>query len=142
MKTGVQCRLTFLLLTITVGCSSYRPVVDENEGFDRLGPSGAEKAIDDCMARADRYLEAHKSQRLKNEAGRGAVSGAVIGGIAGALTGNTRNALGGAAIGAGAGAAGRALGVATKDGLSPDELKQNYVARCLKRKNLVVIGWK
>lgn len=130
------------VLSLAIGCSSFRPIVDENAQYERMGTSRAESEIDSCMAKADRYLESHKKDRMLKEAGRGAATGAVVGGIFGALSGNAGNALGGAAIGAGVGATGKVIGESTKDKLSPDELKQNYVTNCLKRKNLVVIGWK
>jgi hypothetical protein len=134
--------LLFSLLVAAVGCSSYRPVLDENDQYLRVGPSRAEADIDACLAKAERYLETHKNERFWKETGRGAAGGAIIGGVFGALTGNTRDALGGAALGAGLGAASGAAGEASKDKLKPDELKQRYVNNCLRRKNYAVIGWK
>jgi hypothetical protein len=131
-----------VLMAAGIGCSSYRPVLDENDQYLKVGPSRAEADIDACLAKADRYLESHKNERLLKETGRGAAGGAIIGGVFGALTGNTRDALGGAAIGAGVGALSGAAGQASKDRLAPDELKQRYVTHCLRRKNYAVIGWK
>lgn len=134
--------LVVFLIAGAIGCSSYRPIVDENEHYMKVGSTRAEADIDDCLARADRYLEVHKSDRILKEAGRGAAGGAIVGGLIGALSGNGGKALTGAAIGAGVGAASRAGGVASKDKLAPDEIKQNYVTQCLKRKRYVVLGWK
>jgi outer membrane lipoprotein SlyB len=134
--------LVIPLVFAAIGCASYRPVVDENEHYESVGSTRAEADIDACMAKADRYLETHKSDRMLKEAGRGAAGGAIVGGLIGALTGDAGKALGGAAIGAGIGATSRAADVAAKDKLTPDELKQRYVSNCLKRKKYVVIGWK
>jgi hypothetical protein len=130
------------LALLVIGCSSYRPIVDENEHFRQVGSTRAEADIDNCLAQGDRYLETHKSDRLLKEAGRGAAGGAIIGGLVGVFTGSSKNALAGAAIGAGVGAASRASTELSKDNLNPDELKQRYVSNCLKRKKYAVIGWK
>lgn len=131
-----------LVALFLFSCASYRPVLEDNEQYMKVGESRAEADIDDCMARADVYLEKHKSDRMMKQAGRGAVSGAIVGGIMGALTGNTNDALKGAAFGGAVGAASGAAGEATKDNLKPDEMKQQYVAKCLERKKYNVIGWK
>lgn len=124
-------------------CATYRPVLDENSKYLQVGDEQAERDIDSCMTRADAYLEKHKSERMKKEAGRGAVSGAIVGGVFGALTGGgLKSAAGGAAVGAGVGAVSGAGGAAAKDNLTPDEMKQAYVVRCLRRKKYDVIGWK
>jgi len=142
MKSFMKITLLLCLANSMIACSSYRPVVDEDNQYQKLGSSRAESEIDHCLAKADRYLESHKDSRLLKEAGRGAAAGAMLGGVLGALSGNSRNLIAGAAVGAGVGAVGNSVGVMTKDKLSPDELKQQYVSNCLKRKNLVVIGWK
>lgn len=138
LKVILFMSLGFVLFS----CASFRPVLDENDHYQKVGDVQAEVDIDDCMARADVYLEKHKSERMKKQAGRGAISGAIVGGIMGALTGNTNDALAGAAVGGAVGAASGAAGEATKDNLKPDELKQQYVSRCLERKKYNVIGWK
>lgn len=125
------------------GCATYRPILDENEKFIQVGETQAERDIDQCMARADAYLEKHKSERMQKEAGRGAASGAIMGGIFGALTGGgLRSAAVGAGVGAAVGAGGGAAGVAAEDNLSPDRIKQNYVIKCLNKQQYDVIGWK
>lgn len=124
-------------------CASYRPILDENDQYMKVGEAQAERDIDQCLARADAYLEKHKNDRLKKQVGRSAVTGAAIGGIIGALSGqNLGSAAGGAAIGGAAGAGGAYAGEKSKDQLSPDHLKQRYVTNCLARKKYEVIGWK
>lgn len=134
--------LFFLLSTFLLSCATYRPVLDENDHYLKVGDAMAEKDIDDCMFAADRYLEKHKSERLGKEVGRQAVGGAILGGVIGAITGDTRNAIAGAAGGAAVGAGGAYLGEKSKDNLKPDALKQQYVTKCLERKKYNIIGWK
>lgn len=139
--------LKTLLLTLTalsfLACASYRPILDENPKYNAVGEAKAESDIDTCMTRADAYLAKHKSERTSKAVGRGAVGGAMIGGVLGAVSGRGIEGLaGGAAIGAAGGAAGSYLGEKTKDNLSPDALKQKYVANCLERQQYQVIGWK
>lgn len=125
-------------------CASYRPILDENSHYEKVGDAQAEKDIDVCLAKAEKFMEKHKSERMKKEVGRGAAKGAIIGGVVGVLSGGKtlQRAAVGAGVGAGVGAAGSAAGQASKDKLSPDGLKQNYVSRCLARKGYDVIGWK
>jgi uncharacterized protein YcfJ len=130
------------VLSLTA-CATYRPILDENEKFIQVGETQAERDIDECMTRADAYLEKHKSERMKKEAGRGAASGAIMGGILGVVTGGgLRSAAVGAGVGAAVGAGGGAAGVAAEDNLSPDRIKQNYVTKCLNKQQYDVIGWK
>ena len=124
-------------------CASYRPVLDENSQYQKMGSVRAERDIDVCLQRAENYLAQHKNDRMKNSAIRGAGQGAVLGGVVGLLSGgNLQSTAGGAVLGAGVGAAGGALGEDTKDKWKPDELKQHYVKNCLERKKYQVIGWK
>jgi uncharacterized protein YcfJ len=135
------------LLTITTlslfSCASYRPILDENQKYQTVGEAKAESDIDTCMTRADSYLAKHKDERTKKAVGRSALGGAMIGGVIGAVSGRGIEGLaGGAALGAAGGAAGGYVGEKTKDNLSPDALKQKYVANCLQRQQYQVIGWK
>ncbi len=124
-------------------CASYRPILDENKKYSKVGESQAERDIDECMNRADSYLTKHKSDKMKKQMGRQAVQGAALGGLVGAVSGNgLQGVAGGAAIGAGVGAAGAYIDEKTKDNLKPDQLKQRYVNNCLHRKDYQVIGWK
>ena len=143
MKYKISASLAFFACILSSSCASYRPILDENDKLLQVGQNQADKDIDTCLARADAYLEKHKSERMKKEAGRGATSGAIVGGIFGALTGGgLRSAAVGAGVGAVAGAGSSAAGVAAQDNLSPDYIKQNYVTRCLQKQNYDVIGWK
>lgn len=131
--------LTFLLSA----CASYRPVLDENPKYVKVGEERAERDVDACMSRADSYLAKHREERARKQAGRGAVIGAVAGGAIGLMAGgNIGSTAVGAGVGAAGGAAGGYLGDKAKDNLTPDEMKQRYVMNCLSRKQYRVIGWK
>jgi len=138
---------TWMTLTLSIAllssCASYRPILDEDEAYTSVGEGRAERDIDTCMSKADTYLKKHNSERMGKQAGRGAVGGAVLGGALGlVMGGSVASTAVGAGVGAAGGAAAGAGGVAMKDNLSPDEIKQNYVERCLGRKHYTVLGWK
>lgn len=141
MKKQVLALLALPLLLSA--CATYRPILDENPKYSKVGEARAEKDIDVCMSKADTYLAKHKADRRNKEVGRGAVGGAIVGGLIGAVSGKgVGGAVGGAAVGAGAGAAGALVKDSTRDNLNPDELKQHYVKNCLERQQYQVIGWK
>lgn len=144
MLFGGQVKKIILIsLIVLSSCATYRPILNDNDQYSKVGEVQAERDIDDCLKKADIYLERHKSERMTKEATRGAGSGAALGAVVGLLSGgNLQSTVGGAAIGAGVGAASGAAGQATKDKWSPDELKQRYVQSCLHKKNYEVIGWK
>lgn len=134
---------SLLSLLVLTACASYRPVLDENPKYVKVGENQAERDIDACMSRADTFLAKHREERARKQAGRSAVVGAVAGGAIGLISGGNlaSTAIGtgaGAAVGAGAGY----LGEKSKDNLTPDEIKQRYVSNCLARKQYRVIGWK
>ncbi len=130
-------------LTLLSACASYRPVLDENSQYMKVGEERAERDIDACMSRADHYLAKHREERARKQAGRSAVVGAVAGGAIGLLAGgNVGSTAVGAGVGAVGGAAGGYFGDKAKDNLTPDEMKQRYVNNCLNRKQYRVIGWK
>jgi uncharacterized protein YcfJ len=124
-------------------CSTFRPILDENDKYLKVGSARAEKDIDICLQKADAYLEQHKGERMSKEVGRGAATGAIMGTVVGGLSGQSlSSAAGGAVVGAGVGAGGAYVGEKGKDKWTPDELKQRYVTNCLKRQKYEVIGWK
>ena len=145
LKNGESMKnITFSLLALLLfSCASYRPILNDNEHYLKVGEAAAEHDIDLCLKKADDFLEKHKSERAAKQAGREGVSGAIVGGIFGALTGHgLEGAAKGAAIGGAVGATGGYLGEKSKDNLTPDQLKQTYVQRCLNEKNYEVLGWK
>lgn len=134
--------LAFLGLSLA-GCASGRPILDENAKMSRVGEERAERDIDECLARADKYLARHKSDIQKKEVIKGAAGGAVVGGLIGALSGKGLGAAaGGAALGAGVGASSSYVDNKMVGVSKEDHLKNRYVENCLKRKDYDVIGWK
>lgn len=131
---------TFLSL---ISCSSYKPILDQNEKYLAVGEKQAQQDIDSCKKDADDYLDKYKAERAMKEAGRKAVIGGVIGTVAGAIFGGgIKSALVGTAIGAGAGGAIGGLSVAGEDNVEPDVIKQRYITNCLGRKGYSIIGWR
>lgn len=145
MKKNVTKRLAFLgLMILTLaGCASGRPILDENDKVMKVGEARAERDIDDCLVRADRYLARHKADIENKAVTRGAVKGATVGAVIGLVSGRNLGAtVGGAALGAGVGAGGALLESKARDPGSVDPLKSRYVENCLKRRDYEVIGWK
>ena len=126
-----------------VSCATFRPVLNDNAQYRKVGEAQAETDIDMCMQRADSFLAKHKEERAQKQAGREAVGGAIVGGVFGLMTGRGAEAVaGGIAGGAAVGATSGYLGEKSKDNLKPDEMKQSYVMKCLNDKNYEVLGWK
>jgi outer membrane lipoprotein SlyB len=132
----------FLLIFSLTSCTSYKPILDQNEKFFASDESERQKEIDSCKKESDEYLDKLKIERAAREAGRKAVIGGVIGAAVGALSGrNLKSSLIGTAIGAGAGVIIGGLSVAGEDKVKPDVIKQRYISNCLARKGYSVIGW-
>jgi hypothetical protein len=121
-------------------------VLYPNAQFNRVGPAVADRDIDDCMRRAESYVEsdsrtAETVERMTKRAGTDAAVGAAAGAAGGAVVGRAGT---GAAVGAaGGGAAGatRELihGVTAKHNPSP--VYKSFVNRCLRDKGYDPIGW-
>lgn len=123
----------FFLLFLIASCAS-RPQLYPNEKLKSVGKEASKKDIDQCLKEADDYLESSKGKQIAKGAGFGATVGAAMGAVAGAFTGNlTKSLAQGAAIGA--------AGGGTSAGLSPDQVKRNYVNHCLYDKGYQVLGW-
>ncbi len=138
MKLFTSILLSFLLIS----CSSYRPILDQNQQYLSTPKEESDKKIDECIKKADEYLKEVKKRRMAKEAGRKAVIGAVIGAASGVLFGgNLKSIITSTAIGTAVGAGTGALLVAGEDKVSPDQIKQRYVANCLARDGYSVIGW-
>jgi outer membrane lipoprotein SlyB len=125
--------LFLTLLSFFVGCSS-KPKLYPNDKFKTAGKTQADKDINKCIAEADDYLESSKGKQVAKGAGTGAAIGAAIGAVGGLFTGNFGSGLirGGAAGAAGGAAYG---------GMSPDQIKHQYVNQCLSEKGYQVLGW-
>lgn len=130
----------FSLLTL-LSCS-YKPILDQNEKYFRVGKEEAQKDVDKCVTDGDEYLKQYKLQRAAKEAARKAIIGAAVGAATGLIFGNNlKSLITGAAIGTGVGAVVGGLNVAGEGKVTPDQMKQQYVSNCLARKGYQVIGW-
>lgn len=129
MKKRFPLPILFFLLLMTSACAT-RPRLYPNEKYESVGKTTAETDINDCIAKADEHVENEKAKQVASGAGRGAVMGGVIGGLfSGGLRGAARGAVAGGVIG-GTGAA-----------LSPKQIHQQFVNKCLARKGYEVLGW-
>jgi hypothetical protein len=135
-----------IIATISIFCligCSYRPIFDRNAKYETGGEKAAQADFDLCKKEADDYLDQFKAERAAKEAGRKGVIGPVIGTVFGFLVGgNLSSTLGGTLIGGGVGAAAGGLGVLGEDKVTPDEMKQRYITKCLAQKGYGVMGWK
>ncbi len=137
MKTKLQsiCLFkTFFFVLILSACSS-KPVLYPNATYERAGRDQADRDIQECMDKADEFLKSDEGKRILQGAGRGSAVGGAVGAVSGLLRGNVvRGAAEGAAFGGTAGAAATAV--------SPNQLKQRFVNRCLAEKGYEVTGWR
>jgi hypothetical protein len=127
-------------------CAPQRPLLYPNRHLERAGSDTAERAIDECMRRADAYMASgDRAAEVAGQAVAAAGSSAAVGAAAGAAGGAVvGHAARGAAVGAaGAGAAGMTRGLL--QGLfrkrGPDPAYKNFVNRCLREKGYDPIGW-
>lgn len=134
--------LVFISCFFFITSCSYRPILDQNAQFFLTSEEQKNQEIDKCMKDGDEYVKQFKARRAAKQAARKAVIGAVIGSAVGLIFGNNLKSIAtGAAIGTGVGAASGALGVAGEGKVTPDQIKQRYVANCLARQGYQVIGW-
>lgn len=134
--------LVTLLSICLFSCASYRPIIDQNQKYLTTSKEESDKKIDQCLKEADEYLKEAKRRRIAKEAGRKAVIGAVIGGAGSALFGRNLSSIAtSTAFGIGIGAGLGGLSVIGEDKVTPDQIKQRYVANCLAREGYSVIGW-
>jgi hypothetical protein len=126
----------FVLIFCFAG--TYRPVLDENDAFKK---GNSEKDIDGCLTAADKHLASHSKTRTKKAVGRGAGLGAAFGALGGALSGSPTGIVKGAGRGAAGGAGSSAIMETSRDNLTPDQMKQNYVKNCLEKKGYKILGW-
>ena len=115
------------------GCAST-PKLYPNAKLKNVGKAQAKADIAACTKNADKYLESPAVKKTLKSAATGAVIGGAIGVVGGLFTGNVgRSAAVGAAVGGTAGGVSGAL--------SPDQVKRQFINKCLKDKGYDVIGW-
>lgn len=121
------------LALLSAACSSS-PKLYPNQKYVNEGPDRADRDIEECQEQADKFLESPAGKKIAKGAGKGALLGGAIGAVTGAFTGNVgAGAVRGAAIGGVAGG--------TAGALSPDEVRQRFVTKCLQDQGYEVIGW-
>jgi uncharacterized membrane protein len=126
--------LNFLLLFLIASSCATRPHLYPNDTVKKRGLAASEADVDLCMKNADAYLQSSKGKAILKSAGSGALVGGAMGTVAGLFTGNiVRNATLGAAMGG--------AGGAVQGAITPDQLKHNYVNKCLTDKGYHVLGW-
>jgi outer membrane lipoprotein SlyB len=125
MRKFILC----LSLLSLAGCATG-PTLYPNAKYKRVGEAQAQADIKDCQEKADAYVKNEQAKNAASGAGRGAVMGAVIGGL---LGGNLRSAGRGAVSGGVVGG--------TAGALSPKQITQRFVTRCLGEKGYEVIGY-
>jgi outer membrane lipoprotein SlyB len=125
--------LTILLL-LSLGACSSKPVLYPNTKLKKVGKEKGKEDSEKCLAEADEYLDSPQGKKILKSAGKGSLIGGALGTVAGLFTGDIGGSLvQGAALGATAGGVGAAI--------SPDELKQRYVNKCLNDQGYKVLGW-
>lgn len=135
MKRSKYVQLFAIMLVLAVlGACASKPRLYPNPTLTSRGRAAGDADIDQCMKDADVYLDSAEGRKIAKSAGFGAVVGGMAGAVSGLFSGNVgRGAAEGAAIGG--------VGGGTAGALSPNELKRNFVNKCLADKGYQVIGW-
>ena len=136
-----------LVLVLTVGCASARPVYYPNDTYEQQGEAGAAADYAECQELAQ---QAGASTSAAERAGDIAVDTAEragAGGAAGAVGGAIRG--GNVGIAAAVGAAASATWGLVRGFFrwmfrrnDPDRLERRFVERCLSDRGYDVIGWR
>ena len=127
------------MLVALSGCATQRPVLYPNAKYNQVGPTIAQRDIDDCVHMAEQQGISHSAgDKVASRGGEGAA----VGGAAGAATGVVRghDVLGGAAGGVVIGGAAGATRGAVHSG-EPGSVYKGFVQRCLRDRGYDVIGW-
>lgn len=126
-------KLILLSFFLLAGCSSH-PVLYPNDKYQEVGKESAKTDIIICEKKADQFLDSPKGKQILKSAGSGAALGSVIGAVSGLFTGDfLKSAVRGAAVGTAAGA--------TAGAITPSQLRQNFVTKCLQDQGYQVVGW-
>ncbi|MBI3552329.1 MAG: hypothetical protein HY077_07405 [Elusimicrobia bacterium] len=119
-------------------CSHPKPVLYPTEFYNLQNPEKVKADTEECEAKANEFLKAHKSEIVAKKTLGGAIFGAFLGIVTGAFTGDYARAVSeGAAVGAAAGAAHGAVRANT-----PDGVYMRFTDYCLAQKGYQPIGWK
>lgn len=135
--------VTIIFTSISLVACTYKPILNHNAKYNAVGEEQAQRDAEECRKEAAEIYDKYKAERAGKEAVRKGAIGAVIGTVFGFLVGGDANStLGGAVIGTGVGATVGGLSVAGEDKVTPSEVKQRLMTRCLAEKGYEVIGWR
>jgi len=130
--------ITGLLVLLTAGCGTQKPVLYHNAYYKMVGEEKARKDIEECESMAEAAIHETSGTEIAKSTAGGAAAGAVIGGAVGAVTGELGRGVGvGAAAG---GASGIVHGVSRAS--QPSPVFKQFVERCLREKGYEPVGWK
>jgi len=142
MISTIKYFLSLLLVVILFSCASYSPIFDNNKKFTDVGAKVANKDFVECKKEAENYLDQYKLKKATNEARRKAIVGGLFGGLWGLVFGNSAQSIIGGVVGGSIfGGLYGGLSSLGDDKINPDEVKKNYITRCLNRKEYEIIGW-
>ncbi len=142
MISTIKYFSSLLLVVILFSCASYSPIFDNNKKFIEVGPKVANKEFEECKKEAENYLNQYKLKKASNEARRKAIIGGIFGGLWGLVFGNsTQSIIEGVVGGSIFGGLYGGISSLGEDKIKPDEVKKNYITRCLNRKDYEIIGW-
>ena len=139
MIANFKYLLSFFLVIILFSCVSYSPIFYQNKKFLDAGPVVADQDFQNCKIEAENYLKEYKSKGAWKEARRKALIGSIVG--AALMGSSTETFVGGALVGSLAGAVAGGFSHVGNDKVKPDEIKNNYITRCLNQKEYEIIGW-
>jgi len=142
MISTIKYFLSLTLFVILFSCASYSPIFDNNKKFIDVGAKVANEDFTECKKEAENYLDQYKLKKATNEARRKAIVGGLFGGLFGLVFGNSAQSVVGGAVGGSIfGGLYGGLSSLGEDKIKPDEVKKNYITRCLNRKEYEIIGW-
>jgi hypothetical protein len=139
MVATVKYSISLLLVMMLFACASYSPIFYQNKKFLDAGPVVADQDFQNCKIEAENYLKEYKSKGAWKEARRKALIGSIVG--AALMGSSTETFVGGALVGSLAGGVAGGFSHVGNDKVKPDEIKNNYISRCLNQKGYDIIGW-
>ncbi|HVG02077.1 MAG TPA: glycine zipper family protein [Nitrospira sp.] len=135
-----QRLVLYTAILLFAGCSSYKPILYQNEHYRQVGAEAAKADIKTCMDLAEEAGASPNKGRTAETATNTVVGGAVgsaAGAVGGAVFGNAGS---GAMVGAASGAsAGFLRGLFTSS--APSGAFTQYVDRCLRDRGYEPTGW-
>ena len=145
MKTTILQIATISFLFGIAACATQRPVLSSNAQLMRVGPGEGERAVDECIARAEAASTEGRETPKENVVAGAATSsvvGAAAGGAGGAVVGDAGRGAAAGAVGGAVASLTHALLQGLFSSKPPDPSYRQYVDRCLREKGYEPTGWK